>query len=266
MTMPQQPETFSKPLASFSDKSDRFNRALRFWVALILLLILASFVYWLILQFIPRVEKFGTGIIWINAKVILVLLLIVLVLLLWLILGNLPRKRWLVTIYPEGIQLVHGKRERYIAWESLESLSMAYSSSRFLGIGGPARRKLTLQTVGGENFTLDGKRLDQFETLVRQIREGAFPILYTQASTTLERAGRVSFGAVTLLQEGWLQMDSKTIPLEEISSVKFDKGWLKVTRRNKQYKQRADQITNLDVLVKLLSEKTNLDNTTSAPA
>ena len=135
MTILQQPETFSNPIATFSDRSDRFNRALRFWVGLILLLLLGGFVYWLALQFIPRVEKFGPGIIWINAKVFLVLLPITVVLLLWLVFGNLPRKKWLVAVYPEGIQLVHGKQERYIAWQSLESLSMDYSQSRFLGIG-----------------------------------------------------------------------------------------------------------------------------------
>jgi len=266
MTIPQKPETFSKPIASFSDRSDRFNRAVRFWVGLILLLLLSGFVYWIALQFIPRVENFGPGIIWINAKVFLVLLPITVVLLLWLVFGNLPRKKWLVALYPEGIQLVHGKQEKYIAWEALESLSMDYSQSRFLGIGGPARRKLTLKTTDGERFSLDGRRLDEFETLVRQIREGAFPFLYAQATATLERAGRVSFGEITLLQEGWLQIDSKAIPLEEITSLKLEKGWLKITQKNKQLKQRADQITNIDVLVKLLNEKTNSNNTSSAPA
>ena len=266
MTMPQKPETFSKPIANFSDRSDRFNRAVRFWVGLILLLLLSGFVYWLALQFIPRVEKFGPGIIWINAKVFLVLLPIAVVLLLWLVFGNLPRKKWLVVLYPEGIQIVHGRQEKSIPWEALESLSMDYSQTRFLGIGGPTRKKLILQTVNGERFSLDGKRLDEFEALVRQIREGAFPFLYAQASATLERAGSVSFGEITLLQEGWLQIDRKAIPLTEISSVKLEKGWLKITQKNRQFKQRADKITNLDVLVKLLSEKTNSNNTSSAPA
>ena len=161
---------------------------------------------------------------------------------------------------------MNGKQLRYIAWQSLESLSMAYSQSRFLGIGGPARRKLTLQTTDGERYFLDGRRLDEFEALVRQIREGAFLFLYAQATATLERAGRVSFGEITLLQEGWLQIDSKAIPLEEITSLKLEKGWLKVTQKNKQFKQRADKITNLDVLIKLLNEKTNSNNTSSAPA
>lgn len=266
MTTSQQPETFSKPIASFSDRADRFNRALRFWIGLILLLLLGGFVYWLALQFMPRVEKFGPGIIWINAKVFLLLLPIVLVLLLWLVFGSLPRKKWLVAIYPEGIRLMHGKQEEIIAWEALESLSMDYAQSQFLGIRGKPRRKLTLQTTDGESFSLDGQRLDEFESLVRQIREGAFPFLYAQATAALERAGRVSFGEVILLQEGWLQMDSKAIPLKEISSVKLEKGWLKITQKNKQYKQRADKIANLDVLVKLLSEKTNSNNTSSAPA
>jgi len=266
MTVIQQPKNFSKPLATFSDRSDRFNRAVRFWVGLILLLLLSGFVYWLALQFIPRVEKFGPGIIWINAKVFLVLLPIAVVLLLWLVFGNLPRKKWLVALYPEGIQIVHGKQEKFIPWEALESLSMDYSQTRFLGIGGSTRKKLILQTVNGERFSLDGKRLDEFEALVRQIREGAFPFLYAQASATLERAGSVSFGEITLLQEGWLQIDHKAVPLAEISSVKLEKGWLKITQKNRQFKQRADQITNLDVLVKLLSEKTNSNNTSSAPA
>ena len=170
MTMPQKPESFSKPIANFNDRSDRFNRALRFWVGLILLLLLSGFVYWLALQFIPRVEKFGPGIIWINAQVFLVLLPIAVVLLLWLVFGNLPRKKWLLTLYPEGIQIVHGKHEISIPWEALESLSMDYSQTRFLGIGGSTRKKLILQTVNGERFSLDGKRLDEFEALVRQIR------------------------------------------------------------------------------------------------
>lgn len=102
MTVIQQPKNFSKPLATFSDRSDRFNRAVRFWVGLILLLLLSGFVYWLELQFIPRVGKFGPGIIWINAKVFLVLLPIAVVLLLWLVFGNLPRKNGLWRYTPKG--------------------------------------------------------------------------------------------------------------------------------------------------------------------
>jgi hypothetical protein len=212
------------------------------------------------------VEKFGPGIIWINGKVIIILLPIALILLLWLVFGNLPRKAWNIELYPEGIRLLHGKQEDFIGWEALASLSLDYAQSKFLGIKGAAHKNLFLRTVDSKLYSLDGSRLDEFDRLVREIREQAFPFLYSRALETLNRSGRVSFGEVTLLQEGWLQLWNKAIPVHEISSVKLENGWLKINQKSLHYRQRADKIENLDVLVKILSEDVSSGNTSAAPA
>ena len=63
---------------------------------------------------------------------------------------------------------MHGKQENSFIGKHLK-LSMDYSQTRFWGCGS-TRKKLITDGKWGKIF-LDGKRLDEFEALVRQIRE-----------------------------------------------------------------------------------------------
>jgi len=245
-------------ISKHENREFRIKRNFQFWVSFIVLIALGVLVYWLYQQFLPRIEEFGPAIIWINGKVFLILLPIALILLLWLFFSSFPVKKQSVKISSEGFYLQHGKKEKFYEWEDLESITLDYSQGSFLGIKGQVHKNLILRMHNGTIIKLD-ERFDEFEGLVREMREQAFPYLYGRAKISLNKTGTADFGVIKLLNEGILEFESKAIPLKEITSVKLENGWLKWTHKNNlRYKQRVERIENLDVLIKLIEEQASL--------
>ena len=243
------------PEAVFTDRKSRRARIWRFVLSLLLLGALGVFGYLTWQWFIPRLEKFGLSVLWINGKVLLILLPFMLFLLFWLFFANLPRTKTAVSILPDGIRKKQGRRDLKIRWDSLEKIRMDLSRSYFLGIPGKRKEKLDLLDAVGNTLSIDA-RMDRFEDLTNLVRQKAFQPLLNLAQDQLARTGKFRFGKKVMLEKDALSVGKAVLPLSQISSAQIENGWLKVkAEKRRKLKVRTDQVENLDVLMHLLSSQ-----------
>lgn len=241
------------PDTNFSDRKSRRARSWRFFFSLLLLAGFSLFGYYVWLWFAPRVAKFGLSILWINGKILLILLPCLLFGLFYLFFANFPRKKTTIALTSDGIRKIVGGKSQVMRWDSLEKLRIKFSQARFLGIPGRRREHVELIDAADNLIRID-RRIDHFHELVNLVRERSFSALLNLAQRQLSESGKVHFGRFVSLDQDTIQLRQVSLPRSEISSARVEKGWLKIkTLPKKQYKSRADQLDNLDVLLYLIS-------------
>ena len=241
------------PDTNFSDRKSRRARSWRFFLSLLLLAGYALFGYFAWLWFAPRVAKFGLPILWINGKTLLILLPCLLLGLFYLFFANFPRKKTIIALTSDGIRKIVGGKSQVMRWDSLEKLRIKFSQARFLGFPGRRREHVELIDAADNLMRID-RRIDHFHELVNLVRERSFSALLNLAQRQLSERGKVYFGRFVSLDRDAIQLRKVSLPRSEISLARVEKGWLKIkTQPKKQYKLRADQLDNLDVLLYLLS-------------